>query len=166
MKKSKTWSYLVVLINLGDSVIYTGLVMHKKAVVVGIDHYTARSNQWKSFTISSDTNSDLESQTRSGDRWWLTYDGYQLREWVALDKPIEQEDLGEKINDFSGSVSISFLGDRGLSTSSASLATFSIKSRPSHWYCRETFFSENGSKHDLIFVSSPVRMEDISLGKM
>lgn len=147
-------------LKIGTIVAYAGLGMHQAGHVVGIDFYKklAKSHvvkTWTSYSITSTPNLNVETQMERGDRWWITWDGSNLREWVYATE--DQVDLsGEIVEDITGDIAVDFEGDCGLSTSQGQLFVHQKDRTTGLWHSKEEFYTSSGAKEVIYFLSQPI----------
>lgn len=147
-------------LKIGTNVAYTGLGIHQAGQVVGIDFYSklAKSDvakTWTSYSITSAPDLDVETQMERGDRWWITWDGSNLREWVYATE--DEVDLsGEIIEDITGDIAVDFEGDCGVSTSQGHLFVYQKNQATGLWHSKEEFYTLSGTKEVICFLSQPI----------
>lgn len=145
---------------IGDSVAYDGLHPHAPGRVVGIDYYgkvkdEAVVKQWASYTITSSSELAAQAQMERGLRWWITWDGVDLREWVYVGCDAV-DDAGPVIEDFTGAIRVEFEGDCGVSTSQGHLFVYGSRREAALWHSREEFLTASGEKEVICFHSRPI----------
>ena len=147
-------------LQLGDSVAYTGLHRHESGAVVGIDHYRKIiagevAKTWVSYTITSAPGLAPQAQMERGARWWLTWDGARLREWVYV-ACADVDASGPVIEAFTGAIQVGFEGDSGVSTPHGRLFVYQGDPVADLWHAREEFLTADGGWEIVCFHSKPV----------
>ncbi|MFK8183349.1 MAG: hypothetical protein AB8B99_08235 [Phormidesmis sp.] len=152
-------------LKLGTLVSYNGLAEHETGKVIGIDSYSKIENSnvvktWVSYSITSSPELDVNEQMTSGARWWLTWDGSTLREWIYATE--ENVDLsGQTIEAVTGDIAVTFEGDAGVSTSNGQLFVCQGKTYPDVWHAKETFYTASGDKEIICFFAQPISQADL-----
>lgn len=147
-------------LEIGTLVTYDGLDVHDEGKVIGIDFYSKIESPnvlktWTSYSITSSPNLDVETQMKRGDRWWITWDGSNLREWIYATE--DSVDLSGKIIEaVTGDIAVKFEGDSGVSTSQGQLFVHQAKENSNIWHAREEFYTASGSKEVIHFLSKPI----------
>lgn len=151
-------------LEIGTLVAYGGLETHLAGKVIGIDSYSKlkASNvvkTWTSYSITSSPDLDVETQMRRGDRWWITWDGANLREWIYATE--DQVNLsGKEVESITGDIAVQFEGDSGLSTSRGYLFVSQDKEDSDLWHAKEEFYTLSGRKEIIYFLSKPISSAD------
>jgi hypothetical protein len=147
-------------LEIGTLVTYDGIEVHDEGKVIGIDFYSKIENSnvvktWTSYSITSSPNLAVETQMKRGDRWWITWDGSNLREWIYATE--DNVDLSGKIVEaVTGDIAVKFEGDSGVSTSQGQLFVYQTKGNSDIWHAREEFCTVSGSKEVIHFLSKPI----------
>lgn len=147
-------------LEIGTLVAYKGLAVHDEGKVIGIDFYSKIEDSnvvktWTSYSITSSPDLDVETQMAKGDRWWITWDGSNLREWTYATE--EDVDLsGSIVKDITGDIAVTFEGDSGVSTSQGQLFVYQTKENSDIWHSKEEFYTTLGNKEVIYFVSKPI----------
>lgn len=147
-------------LEIGTLVAYNGLQMHDAGQVIGIDSYSKIENSdvvktWISYSITSSPDLEVKDQMTSGARWWITWDGSNLREWIYATE--DSVDLsGQTIEAVTGDIAVKFEGDSGVSTSHGQLFVCQAKGEPDIWHAREEFYTTTGNQEVIHFFAKPI----------
>lgn len=147
-------------LELGSHIAYNGLNQHQAGEVVGIDSYSKIENSvvvktWVSYSITSSPELEVATQMKRGDRWWITWDGTNLREWIYA--TVESAHLSGKIvESITGEIAVRFAGDSGLSTSRGHLYVYQQDEDTALWHAKEEFYTASGDKEVIYFLSKPI----------
>lgn len=151
-------------LEIGMVLAYDGLEVHQAGKVVGIDHYSKIENSnvvknWTSYSITSSPNLEVEAQMERGDRWWITWDGANLREWIYATG--DQVNLsGKEVESVTGDIAVQFEGDSGVSTSQGCLFVYQDDENAELWYAKEVFYTPSGSEEIIHFLSKLIVSAD------
>jgi hypothetical protein len=147
-------------LEIGTLIAYNGLDIHDLGKVIGIDFYSKTENSnavktWISYSITSSSDLEVKEQMTSGARWWITWDGSNLREWIYATE--DSVDLsGQTIGTVTGDINVKFEGDSGVSTSHGKLFVCQAKEDPDIWHAREEFYTISENKEVIHFFSKPI----------
>lgn len=147
-------------LEIGTQVAYNGLEIHDLGKVIGIDFYSKTENSnvvktWISYSITSSPDLGVIDQMTSGARWWITWNGSSLREWIYATG--DSVDLsGPTIEGVTGDIAVKFEGDSGVSTSHGKLWVYQAKEDPDIWHAKEEFYTTSGNKEVIHFLSRPI----------